>query len=82
MQAIELKGGQMAKIRRVNFEMLDGLRLDLQLNKQSFCRKAGICCFTYNRLDGAKKVKDDVIFKIANVLQVKPSELVYWEEDS
>lgn len=72
----------MAEIRRVDFKKIDRLRLDLELNKQSFCRKARVCEFTYNRLAEAKKIKDDVIIKIARALEIKPSELVYWESDS
>lgn len=72
----------MPEIRRVNFKKIEGLRLDLGLNKQSFCRKAGIASFTYNRLDSAKKVKDDVIIRIAKALDVRPSELIFWQDES
>ena len=72
----------MAEIRRVDFKKVDRLRLDLELNKQSFCRKAKVCAFTYNRLAEAKKVKDDVIIRIAKALEIKPSEIVYWEDES
>jgi DNA-binding Xre family transcriptional regulator len=72
----------MPGIRRVDFKKVDRLRLDFGLNKQSFCRKAGIACFTYNRLDSAKKVKDDVIFRIAKALDVRPSELIFWQDES
>ena len=72
----------MGEIRRVDFKKVDRLRLDFKLNKQSFCAKAKICCFTYNRLAEAKKIKDDVIIRIASALEIKPSEIVYWESDS
>lgn len=71
----------MPEIRRVDFQKVDRLRLDLGLNKQSFCRKAKTCEFTYSRLAEAKKVQDDVVIRIANALEVKPSEIVYWESD-
>ncbi len=70
----------MAEIRRVDFKKVDRLRLDLELNKQSFCRKAKTCQFTYDRLAEAGKIRDDVIIRVAVALGVKPSEIVYWEE--
>lgn len=71
----------MGEIRRVDFKKVDRMRLDLELNKQTFCRKARVCEFTYNRLAEATKIKDDVIFRLARALEIKPSEIVYWESD-
>jgi DNA-binding Xre family transcriptional regulator len=70
------------EVRRIDFKKIERIRLDLGLNKQSFCRKAKTCEFTYNRLAEAKKVKDDVIIRIAKALDVRPSELIFWQDES
>lgn len=71
----------MAEIRRVDFKKVEGLRLDMGLNLTQFCRQAGICSGTYNRLAGADRVTDDVVLRIAKSLKVKPSQLIYWENE-
>jgi len=72
----------MGEIRRVDYKKIERLRLDMGLNKQSFCRKARTCEFTYNRLPESRKTRDDVIINLARALEIKPSEIVYWESDS
>lgn len=71
----------MAEIRRVDFKKIEGLRLDAGLNLTQFCHKAGICTGTYNRLQGADRVTDDVVLRIAKCLKVKPSQLIYWQDE-
>jgi transcriptional regulator with XRE-family HTH domain len=72
----------MAEIRRVDFKKVDRLRLDLGLNKQAFCRLARVCESTYSKLATSKKITDDVVIRVANALQVKPSALIFWEEET
>ena len=71
----------MPEIRRVDFKKVDSLRLDLGLNKQSFCRRAKVCESTYSKLATSKKITDDVVIRVANALQSKPSSLIYWEDE-
>lgn len=71
----------MSEIRWIDFKKIEALRLDKGLGLTQFCRQAKICHVTYNGLQSAKKVKDSVILRIAAFLGVKPSSLIYWEDE-
>ena len=71
----------MSEIRRIDFKKIEKLRLDKGLNMKRFCRQAKVAHATYKRVPDATKVKDDVIIRIAAFLKVKPSELVYWNNE-
>ena len=78
-RALFLKGGVMLGVRKVDFQKIERLRLNLEKEKTRFCIEAGVSVTTYNNLKDAAKVRDDVIIKIATALKVKPSEIVFWE---
>ena len=71
----------MGEVRKVDIKKIEALRLDMGSTKKQFYKQAGITHQTYNKLlDGADRIRDDVVIKIAEALAVKPSELIYWEE--
>ena len=70
----------MHEVRRINFKKIEELRLNMGLGKMAFCKKAGVGMDTYKRLPTAERLHDAVLFRIADGLGVKPTELIYWEE--
>lgn len=65
--------------KKVDFQKVEKLRMDLGLGRVAFCRRARIGHQTYKRLSSGADVKDGVIIRVAKGLGVKPSEILYWE---
>ena len=70
----------MNDVRKVNFRKIEELRLDSGMNRKEFCRKARISMVTYQRLPETDRLRDDVLIRMAKGLNVRPTELIYWEE--
>lgn len=70
--------------RRIKIELIESYRYNKEICKTDFCKRIGVDIRTYNKLleDPACRLKDETIFRFAQGIDMKPSDIVAWNYES
>ena len=70
--------------RRIKIELIEIYRYDKEISKTDFCKRIGVDIRTYNKLleNPACNVTDATIFRFAQGIDMKASEIVTWHYES